>query len=396
MPGSQLKRIAKAGAWDLAWLLFGAYGLGRRGLGRRKIPALGDVRSVLAIRLDLMGDLIFTLPALEALREAAPQARLSVLVLPYTADLLRGHPAVDRVIPVDVNRWRRAGEWGVGRAPRQAMGALAELRRERYDLCVSFYGRVGAAAALLSGADYLVGYREEGFPATFDLPVPGRRYLQRRHEAEYCLELVRALGAQTSGKPPRLRVDPAAAECVETLLSGAGISSGERLVALHPGALNMAAKRWFPDRWAAVADRVQRELGTRVALVGSASELPLVEQLRSRMATPPVVLVGRTSVPELVALLARCDLFLGCDSGPLHVASALGVPSVSVYGPTDPAITGPLGPNGRVLRAQVECSPCYDPMNPSACRRPDHLCMAGVSVDEVFEATRETVVSCES
>jgi lipopolysaccharide heptosyltransferase II len=383
--------LAKAGAWKLAALLLGAYGLARRRAGQRKPPALGEVRSILAIRLDLLGDLVFTLPAIEALREAMPKARLSVLALPYTAGLLRGHPAVDRVIPVDVNRWRRPGEWAAGRAPRQMVWAVAELRRERYDIAISFYGRVGASAALLSGARYLVGYEAEGYPSTFDLAVAGRRYRKRRHEAEYCLDLVRALGLQTNGKPPRLTVDPAAAAAVERLLSDAGLEVGEKPVALHPGALNMAAKRWLPERWAAVADRVQRDLGRRVLLVGAASELPLVEQVLGRMATLPVVLVGKTSVAELVALLSRCSLFLGCDSGPLHVASALGVPSVSVYGPTDPAITGPLGARGRVLRAGAGCSPCYDPMNPSACRQSDYLCMAGVSVDQVFEAAREVI-----
>ncbi len=389
MPGNPVKSIAKAGAWGLARLFFGAYGLERRGLGRRRPPALGEVRSILTIRLDLMGDLVFTLPALEALREAAPQARISALVLPYTAELLRGHPAVDRVIPVDVNRWRRPGAWIGGSAARQFREAMAEIRRDPYDLGVSFYGRVGAAAALLSGAGYLVGYREEGYPFSFDLAVPGRRYRQRRHEAEYCLDLVRALGVETAGKPPRLRVDPGAAERVDRLLSEAGVVSGEKLVALHPGALNMASKRWLPERWAAVADRVQRDQGWRVLLVGSASELPLVGEVRSGMATPVAAVAGKTSLAELVALLARCDLFLGCDSGPLHVASALGVPSVSVYGPTDPALTGPLGPQARVVRASVGCGPCYDPMNPSACSQPEYECMAAVTVDQVFEAIQE-------
>lgn len=386
-----MKRSAKAGAWGLAHLFFGGYGLVRRGLERRRKPALGEVRSILVIRLDLMGDLIFTLPAIEALREAAPRARVSALVLPYTAGLLRGHPAVDRVVPVDVNRWRRPREWMAGNAPRQLMEAVRELRRERYDLCVSFYGRVGAAAALLSGARYLVGYGAEGYLGSFDLAVSGHRYQQRRHEAEYCLDLVRALGVQTIGKPSRLTVDPAAAAGVDRLLSGAGLESGARLVALHPGALNMAAKRWLPERWAAVADWVQQDLGRRVLLVGSASELPLVEQLRSRMVSRPVVLAGKTSLLELVALLSHCSLFLGGDSGPLHVASALGVPSVSIYGPTDPAINGPLDPRSRVLRAETSCSPCYDPMKPPACRQPDYPCMTEVTVDRVFETIREVI-----
>lgn len=357
--------------------------------GRSGAPALSAVRSILAVRLDLMGDLVFTLPALRALRGRAPEARLTVLVLPYAADLLMGLPFVDRVVTVDVNRWRRPGGWIGGPGLRQLGRALREVREERYDLCVSFYGRVGAAAALLSGARCLVGYEAEGFRFSFDVGLPGARYRQRRHEAEYCLDLVRALGASVDGCRPELEVDPVAAARVEGLLRDAGVGPKERLVALHPGALNMAAKRWMPDRWAIVADRVQRELGRRVVLVGSDSELPLVESVRQGMSTPSLMLAGKTSVAELVALLARCELFMGGDSGPLHVASALGVPSVSVYGPTDPGITGPLGDRARVLWADVECAPCYDLRAAPECRRGDLLCMAKVSVDQVFRAVCE-------
>lgn len=386
-----VKRAAKSVACGAAYGLFSPWGLLRRVRpGQRKPPELAEVRSILAVRLDLMGDLVFTLPALRALREAAPAARLTVLVLPYAADLVRNLPFVDRVVAVDVHRWRRPGVWA-GPAWSELGVALAEVRGERYDLGISFYGRVGTAAALLSGARYLAGYSGEGYPYAFDLALPGKRYERRRHEAEYCLDLVRGLGVAAELAAPELRVDSTAAERAEGLLGAAGLGPGEKLVALHPGALNMAAKRWIPGRWAAVADRVQKELGRRVVLVGSPSELPLVERVRSEMATPAVVLAGRTSVAELAALLARCELFLGGDSGPLHVASALGVPSVSVYGPTDPALTGPLGPRATVLMAGVDCAPCYDLSSPPVCRRGDLICMADVPVDRVFDAAREAL-----
>ncbi len=390
---TSLKTMARAGAWKAAYGVFTPLGLAR-GLSRPTLPTLGDIRSILAIRLDLMGDMIFTLPAINALKEVAPQARVSVLALPYTVDLLRGHPAVDRVIPVDVNQWRSPAAWADGLALRKIRESLREVRREPYDLCVSFYGRVAASFALLSGARYLVGYGEEGYPSTFDRSVPGSRYRQRRHEVEYCLDLIRSLGVPASAKPPGLALDTLAAERVARLLSQADVGPDERLVALHPGALNMAAKRWLPERWAAVADHVQREMGGRVLLVGSGSERPLVELVRKSMGTPVVALAGETSLPELVALLSRCRLFLGGDSGPLHVASALGVPSVSVYGPTDPALTGPIGSQARVVRAGVPCSPCYDPgVSAPECSRGDILCMASIQVEDVVELVRDVMVS---
>lgn len=389
----------------MAYGLFTPWGIIRRGLaGSSKQPNLAEVRSILAIRLDLMGDLIFTLPAMRTLKEAAPSARLTVLVQPYAADLVRSLPFIDRVVTADVARWRKP-EVLMRTAWKEVLKARRDLLKDRFDLCVSFYGRVGASAALLSNAKYLVGYATEGYPATFDLSLPGYRYQNRRHEAEYCLGLVQALAPHDSASLcndghvsasgptlPMLVVDPAARAKVNELLESAGISPDGRLAALHPGALNMAAKRWIPERWAAVADRIQSELGLRVVLIGSVSEIPLAMDVSGAMSTSPINLAGKTSVAELVALISRCSLFLGGDSGPLHVASALDVPSVSVYGPTDPAITGPLGARSRVLRGEPDCAPCYDLKRPPTCRRKDLLCMAMVSVEQVFEAAREMVI----
>jgi len=169
-------------AWGGAYGLFTPLGVLRRGLSpARKPPALSDVRSILAIRLDLLGDLVFTLPAVRALHEAAPSARLTLLVQPYAADLVGNLSYVDRVVTVDVQRWRKPGVW-TGPAWSELRRALSELRGERYDLCVSFYGRIGAAAALLSGARYLVGYAVGGLSLQLrsraswsSLPAPAAR-----------------------------------------------------------------------------------------------------------------------------------------------------------------------------------------------------------------------------
>jgi ADP-heptose:LPS heptosyltransferase len=384
-----VKQLAKSLASDLARVGFGAWGLERSLAGRRDVPALKDVRSILAIRLNLLGDLLFTMPSIAALRAAAPQATITMLALPYTTDLLRSFNVVDRIVPVDVNGWRRPSQWLAGRAEKEAREAMAELRGEQFDLCINFYGQVGAAFATMSGARYTVGYRAEGYSHSFDLALPGRRYDSRRHEAEYCLDLVRALGVTSAVELPGLVADPLADARARTLLREAGAGAGERVVAIHPGALNMAAKRWFADRWAAVADRIQTELHSRVALVGSASELPLADAIRRSMHSKPLMLAGRTSITELIALLRQCHLFLGADSGPLHLASFLGVPSVSIYGPTDPANSGPLGPDATVLRGSANCMPCYDLKRHAVCWRGDLLCMSQVTVDQVFEAARE-------
>lgn len=381
-----MKRVAKRVLGGAAYVGFGAAGRFRQRSGRGEAPPLSEVRSILAIRVNLLGDLLFSLPAVAALREAAPNARITMAVLPYTADLLRGTGAVDRVVTVDVNGWRRPSAWLRGSAPREVMRSIEELRSEDYDLAVSFYGEVGSAIALASGAGLIVGYESEGYPGAFDIALPGYRYESGRHEAEYCMDLVRALGVAGMVQPAAIAADPLADKQVSAMLAKLGVDEAEPLVALHPGALNMAAKRWLPDRWAAVADRIQEEVGGRVVLVGSSSEAPLADCVRREMRTRPLVLAGRTSLMELCSLLRRSSLFMGGDSGPLHMASSLGVPSVSVYGPTDPANTGPLGNLATVIRGKAPCVPCYDLKRPATCWRGDLLCMSRISVEEVYEA----------
>ena len=386
---SGIRSTARRGAWVAADLLFaGMAASRRRRVGSPALPDLSQVRSILVIRLDLLGDLLFTLPAIYALRQSAPQARITLVVQPYTAPVAGATPFVDRVITLDVSGWRRAGAWARGDALRQMRTAAAEVHSEQYDLGVSFYGKVAASVALLSGARFLAGYRGEAYPFTFDLGLEGERYRWRHHESEYCLALARALGAGGGGAMPALDVEPAAEKRAWALLAEVGMEDTGRVVALHPGALNMAEKRWLPERWAAVADRIQEELGARVVLVSSPSELPLARLLEGAMRTKPAFLAGRTSLAELMAVIKGCDLFLGGDSGPLHMASALGVPSVSVYGPTDPVHTGPLHPKAVVLSPGADCGPCYDPQRPSACRQWRAECMERITVDEVFEAAR--------
>lgn len=384
------KQVLKEWARASAAAGLTALGAARRGGGLRAFDPAA-VRSILVIRLNLLGDLLFTLPAIAALRKSFPAARITAVILPYAGDVLQASCLADRVVMADVNRWRHLSAWAAGRAPGEFQRALSDLRQQPYDLGVSFYGRPGAACALLSGAGFLAGYGSEGYPFSFDLVVPGRRYSVRRHEVEYCLDLVRALGVPATADLPHLEVQPDAVERVRALLAGQGAGEQDPLVVLHPEALNMEAKRWLPDRWAEVADQVRSRLGHRVVLVGSASETSLVKQLESQMNTSPVNLAGRTSIAELMALLSLSKLFLGGDSGPLHLASALGVPSVSIYGPTDPANTGPLGARATVLRGTAPCIPCYDLRHPPVCWRGDLLCMQQVTVEQVFAAAREAL-----
>jgi lipopolysaccharide heptosyltransferase II len=370
---ARARRAADAAAWGL----FGGVGLATRLAGGR-IPPLdpASVRRILVIRLDLLGDLVFAAPTIAALRARYPRAEITLLTLPYTRPLAALLPGVDRTLALDVNRYRRPAGW---RNLGEAVALVRELRAARFDVCLALHGRPAGVLALLSGARYRVGYAAHAYPFAFNVSVPGRRYERRQHETEYCLDLARAVGADGPGVP-RLMAPPAAARLP-------GLAAGERYVVLHPGASNGSAKRWPAAAWARLAQDAAHELGIRVVVTGGDAERALVAAVAASAGDAAVPLVG-TSLLDLAAVLAGAEALVSGDTGPLHLAAALGRPVVGVYGPTDPAQTGPCGARTAVVRRPVPCGPCYDLRAPAECKLPDraHLCMRELSPDAVLGA----------
>ncbi|HLI28352.1 MAG TPA: glycosyltransferase family 9 protein [Chloroflexota bacterium] len=352
--------VARAAADRVAWLVCGAWGLAVWLHERRHAPALDPaaVERILVIRLDLLGDLVFTAPLVAALRDAYPRAELVLLTTPYTAPLGPLLPGIDRVLTLDIQRLRRPAGW---RYLGEALGLVARLRRERFDLCVAVHGRPAGMLALASGARVRVGYRAHAYPFAFNRPLAGYRYAWRRHEVEYCLELARAVGADAPGRPlllapPRDR-------------RGGGLLPGERYLVLHPGASNGTAKRWPPEAWAALGKAAVQRFGRRVVVTGAESEDALVAMVCAQIGKAALARIG-SSLIDLAGVLAAAEAVVAADTGPLHLAAALGTPVVGLYGPTDPAHTGPRGPLAAAVRRPVPCGPCYDLRGPAECRLP--------------------------
>jgi lipopolysaccharide heptosyltransferase II len=362
-------------------------------LGSQRPLRAGDpaIRRILVVRVDLIGDVVLSLPAARALRRAYPEAHLDMLVLPTTAGVLAGERDWLGVITFDPNIWRRPLSLLDPTSWRTAVALFRRLRTAQYDLCLNVSGDWGSVLARLSGARRRVGYDGEAYPGFMTDPVPGGRYRVRKHEVEYVLALARAAGGLIAGADalPTLRVAPEGAASVERLLARMKMGGDcSPVVVLHAGAQNGHAKRWPFMHWAALADHLTGELGARVILTGSAADAPLTAAI-CRLARRPVIdLAGRTSLPELVALLERCDLLVSGDSGPLHIAGALGTSVVGLYGPTDPTISGPLAQEAIVLRRAIWCAPCYDARATAVCRFHNPVCMKGLPPVAVYTAAR--------
>jgi heptosyltransferase-2 len=207
-----------------------------------------------------------------------------------------------------------------------------------------------------------------------------------QHQVYYYLDLVKVISPETERPSIEIQATQEERANARRLLVAEGIPAGAPFLVINPGAAYGSAKRWYEDRFAGVADTLVRELGLRAALIGSEKERIVAETIRERMKSGAAVLSGKTSLETLMGVLAESSLMITNDSGPMHIAAALGVPTVAVFGSTDDRVTGPQGARTRVVKHAVECSPCLLRECPI-----DHRCMNAVTVEDVCRAARELV-----
>ncbi len=320
-----------------------------------------------------LGDAVMSLPAIRAIRQVFPRAHLAVVARPWVADLYARETSIDRVIPYTAEK---------GLAAKRLFAR--RLRDERFDAAILLQNAFDAALmAWMARIPERIGYNRDGrgFLLTRAIAVPESGETPR-HERFYYLELLRraALIEQfPSCDAIRLEGIEAAREAGSAHLSALGLEGAP--LGISPGAAYGNAKRWFPERFAETAARFP---GMPVLLFGSASERPLCETVAAQLVSAGLKvhnLAGKTTLREFIEMAAACRLFLTNDSGSMHIASALGVPTVAIFGATDDTTTGPTGPLARVVRHDPECSPCLLRECPI-----DHRCMTAVTSGDVYAA----------
>jgi lipopolysaccharide heptosyltransferase I len=332
--------------------------------------AAGRPPRLLLIKLSALGDVIHALPTLEALRTAFPQAGITWLVEAAYAPLLAGHPALDRVL---VAPRVRPGRPGWGRELAAALRLAGRLRRESFDLVVDLQGLLKSAFwTALARSPRKVGYDRTREGSWLPLTERLEPFDPEAHAVWRYLNVAHYVGAPAA--PPRFRLEHLAAD------SG-GVSApagGQDLVILHPGA-RWATKLWPAAAWAALADWLAAQ-GLTVALTGSGADRPLAAAILAHVQRPLLPLVGETTLGELATLFRRARLAVTADTGPMHLAAALGTPVVALFGPTAPWRTGPFGEGHEIVRLKLECSPCFK----RRCDRP--RCLLDLAVPTVQEA----------
>jgi heptosyltransferase II len=296
-----------------------------------------NVHRILVRAANWVGDVVMCMPAFDALRRNFPDAHISVLARPWVTALFDSHPGVDEIIPYSRGQ-------GILKDLAERLRVVRLIRRGAFDLAVLFQNAFEAALlAYLGGVPLRVGYNTDARRCLLSHAVIRDPEILKEHQVEYYLAILRAIGWEAPTQKPHLHVGQKEASVVRGLLSYEGIEESDFLVGLSPGAIFGPAKRWPVERFAAIADRSIERWGARVVLLGSEKDASTCFDLSRIMKHGAVDLCGKTSLGEAMALIKRCRFFLSNDSGLMHVGAALGVPTVAVFGSTDPIATGPKG-----------------------------------------------------
>jgi heptosyltransferase II len=325
-----------------------------------------------------VGDAIMALPALRAVRSRFPNAEITILARPYVAAIYKNQQVCDNMMFVDDKN-----------------DLVDELRAQRFDLALLLQNAFEAAwIAWRAGITERIGYARDGrsLLLTRAVAVPKLGEIPA-HEQYYYLELLRRAGwldSLPSESFIKLNVPEDSRQHAEEFLLSARVQPGSLRIAIGAGASYGSAKCWPPDRFAALANRLQAQAQADVILFGTSTEASVSSAIAAGMSHPPIDLTGKTSIDDLPALLSQCHLFIGNDSGAMHVAAAVGLPVVAVFGPTDPFGTAPVTPHCSVVQEKPHCSPCFLRRCPT-----DHRCMTRVTPDAVEAAARQWISALE-
>ncbi len=337
-----------------------------------------EVKSILLFKLRYMGDVLMTTPAIRLLRQSYPKASITMIVNKGTEDVLRYNPHLDQIVTIDREMvekkpfYKRVPyEWKV----------LRDLRRGHYNISVDFdSGERGAYMALLSGIGIRIGFHySKGFRRLIFTHQVHREGVS--HTVERNLLLVeKTMGLVRTDDTLELYTGPEDDRRMALWLQRHQLS-GKDFVIIQPGA-RFSSKLWPAEKWASLIDILQKDLRLHVVVTGGQKEIKYLQTIMSGIKARVLSLVGQTTVLELAVLLKKASLFIGTDSGPMHIAAAVGTPLIALFGPTDPLVWGPWGKGHYVISRYLPCSPCKY----THCNLGKESCMEQISIEDVLNA----------
>jgi heptosyltransferase-2 len=321
-----------------------------------------------------IGDAVLARPALESLRRNFPQAEIWLLAKDWVREFYEADGLLAGVLPLADNR-----------SPRALFRAAGLLRSRGFDNGLLLTNSFASALLFyLARIPQRWGYRRDARGPLLTRGVPLPELEPPKHQVHYYLDLMRGLGLSVVDPQIRLSLSEKEKRAARRSLQALGLNLKRPLVILNPGAAYGPAKRWPAERFAALGALLQRQKKAEIIITGSSGEEELAAGIASRLPRRPANLAGQTSLRQLLGLISQSRLFITNDTGPMHLANALSVPVVALFGPTNPAVTGPFHPPAVVLKKEAACWPCLYRKCPY-----DHRCLAGIEAEEVLAAARQ-------
>ncbi len=343
--------------------------------------------SILIVKLSAIGDVVHSIPVLEILRENFPSARIDWLIEEEAYGIIHRHTGIDHVYVSRRKSWqRRLLKGGERRAViREIVRFMREIRSIEYDMVIDLHGlfKSGILTGLARGKRKIgmSGATEGGWLFLNERPIPVD---YNQHAIDRYLKVPEYLECDLVSWKGDIEICEPDKKFIDRLFSSNGLSQ-RPVVAINPMA-RWDTKLWEPERFALLADRIRNELGCHVLFTGSKEDRAIIEDMSQMMEHCPFNVAGRTSLKELAYLYTRCPVLITTDTGPMHIAAAMGCHVVALFGPTAPWRTGPYGDGHRIIRAGVECSPCFK-------KKCDHMsCMKKISVDAAFDAVKQILL----
>jgi heptosyltransferase-2 len=344
---------------------------------------LDGSKKILIRATNWIGDAVMTIPVVQAIRRAYPEAHISLLAKPWVSEIFHENPDIDETILHEESHASIIGKFRLA----------SKLRKKKFDTAILLQNAFDAALITrLAGIPERIGYNldSRGFLLTHAIPV--NEEVQAKHQVYYYLDLLKSIGLQAGNPRPYIYLGDDEKQWARDFLRSHFTGKNSALIGINPGATYGSAKRWPAERFATVISGIVKELNGRVIIFGSEKETDIAEEIVNNVVTQGhqfssqvLNLSGKTSLRELAALIAECDVFVTNDSGPMHMAAALCIPVVAIFGSTDWKATGPFGEGHKVITKNVPCSPCMKRECPE-----EHLkCMTEIGADEVFGAVKE-------
>jgi len=342
----------------------------------KKLPQEG-INKILIRGTNWIGDAIMTLPAVASIRATYPRAHIAMLVKPWVADIYKLFSDIDEIIIYENKFDNPAGVFRLAQ----------KLKGGKFDFAILLQNAIEAAIIVVAaGIPLRAGYDSDARGLLLTHRVRRTEEIKKVHQTDYYLEMVKVLGCVSVGREMHLETKINLLEARNVLRKFIPEEAKKTVIGIAPGATYGPAKKWFPDRFAATADKLSEKFSAQVMIMGGKADGETAQEIQKLASANLINLAGKTTLLEAIYLISQCSLFISNDSGLMHIAGALNIPTVAIFGSTNPTTTSPMGSKSVIVRREVPCSPCLKKTCPT-----DFRCMRMISVEDVLPVAENLI-----